>query len=534
MKIRHVASLFIVLMLSFSLVLLSACGNSNKENKATLESKAAGAVPADNKDGILKVALGTNPKILGYPAEITNNGPLPFLDPIIQSLGRFDEKGNLVPWLAESWQTDAAAKTITFKLKKGIKFSDGTDFNAEAVKWNIQTCIDAKRNEVANIQSMDVVDDSTIRINLKEWNSSSLEAIGYFIRYISPTAFKTHDKEWANRNPVGTGPFLLEKWEQNVSVKYKKNPNYWEKGKPNLDGIEMLIIEDPMTASSAMKSGEIDVWIAGGSVDIAKELIDSGKFDYVAHKNGIGAVGTGFIPDYRTPGSPFKDVKVRKALCYAIDEKKLAETFGKGFYVTTNQWGPPDTIVYNPDVKGYPYDPEKAKQLLAEAGFPNGFKTKIFTVPGTKDVFTAIQSYLAAVGINGELIMIDEAKQQSFYFNTWEGGLMGHYHSVQPDLGLYMFRHLDPNGAFYAKGIEHPDDVVKILKDIQTAPDAKTKQELSYKVQKLVYDEYCLVGKPLYVPMQIAIKQKYVKGDSFHIYHLSYWTPGDAILEKTK
>nr|WP_275983917.1 ABC transporter substrate-binding protein [Paenibacillus hamazuiensis] len=515
-----------ILSLSF---LLYGCSSDQAGGGGA--SGEAGSSKSGKSESVFKIAMGNNPKIIGYPAEVTNNGPLPYLDPVVQALARFDEKGNLVPWLAESWETDAKGKTITFKLRKGVKYSDNTDFDAESVKWNIEKYIENKRSETNNIQSMDVVDPGTIRLTLKEWNSSTLQAVGYFVRYISPTAFKAHDKEWAYKNPVGTGPYLLDKWQVNVSVSYKKNPAYWELGKPKTDRIEMLIIEDAQTAASALKAGEVDE-IQASNIDIAKELIDSKKFDVVLHKNGVGAVGVGIVPDSRTKGSPFADVRVRQAMSYAIDEKAIAETFGKGYYVTTNQWGAPDAVTYNRDVAGYPYNPQKAKQLLAEAGYPNGFKTKLFSGASTKDPFTAVQSYLAAVGINAELVVVDEAKVQDLYFNTWEGGLMGHFHSVQPDLGLYMYRHLDPNGAFYAKGIDHPEDVLQLLKENQQAPSDQVKKDTSMQIQKLVYDKYDIFGKPLYIPMGIFIKQKYVKDDGFGLTHLSYWTPGDVRLEK--
>lgn len=529
MNLKRKLYAVLVILFSFSFVLLGCSGGESTSNETGGNEEKP--VKEAKGDSILRVALGTNPSILGYPAEVTNNGPLPFLDPMLQSLLHFDEKGGMVGWLAESWETDAEAKTITFNLNEGIKFHDGTDFNAEAVKWNIEKYIENKRTETANIDSMDVVDETTIRINLKEWNSSSLQAIGYFIRYISPTAFNEHDKEWAYKNPVGTGPFLLDKWEINVSVSYKKNPNYWEAGEPKLDAIQMLIIEDAMTAAAALQAGEVDV-LQVGNIDVANELIDSGKFDVVLHKNGIGSVGVGIIPDSVTEGSPFADVRVRQALSYAIDENIIAENFGKGYYVATNQWGSPDAYTYSPEVKGYPYNPEKAKELLAEAGYPDGFKTKLFSGQNTKDVFTAVQGFLAAVGIDAELIMVDEAKNQSLYFSTWEGGLMGHFHSVQPDLGLYMYRHLDPDGAFYAKGIIHPEDVLELLRENQQAPNDEVKTRTSHEIQKLVYDKYAIVGKPLYIPMGIFVKQKYVKDDGFGLTHSSFWTPDNVWLDK--
>lgn len=518
MKMKRTVSVLLILV--FSLFITASAAK-------TSTVKAA----APKKGGILKLATMLNPKIIGYPAEVTNNGPLPFLDPVIQALGRFNEKGDLAPWLAKDWTQSSKDKTITFNLRNGVKFSDGTDFNADAVKWNIGKYIEAKRSEVANIDSIDVVDKDTVKIHVKAWDSSTLTAIGFFVRYISPTAFNAHGKEWCYTNPVGTGPFLLDKWEMNVSVSYKKNPNYWESGKPYLDGIKMLIMGDEQTEVSSLQAGEVDGYQAA-NIDIANQLIKSKKYDVVLHKNGVGDVGVGLIPDSVTKGSPFADVRVRKAMCYAIDEKLLAKTFGKGYYTTTNQWGAPGTITYNPTVVGYPYNPQKAKELLKLAGYPNGFKTKLFTGAGTKDLMTAIQAELAAVGIDGEVVLCDEAKVQSLYFSTWEGGLMFHFHTVQPDLGLYMSRHLLPGGAFYAKGIQHPKEVVNLIYQCQHAVTPISKKLTSYSLQKMVYDKYALVGKPLYIPIGIFIKQKYVKDDGNLVTHTSTWTPESAYLAK--
>jgi ABC-type dipeptide transport system, periplasmic component len=490
-----------------------------------------GAFAAPKSGGVLKIATALNPKVIGYPVEIVNNGPLPFLDPVIQSLARFDAKGSLVPWLAQSWAVDAKAKTIVFKLKPGIKYSDGTAFDSASVKWNLGLYIDAKRPEVADIVSIDTLDASTLRINLKVWNSSDLTSIGFFVRYISKAAFDKNGKEWCYKNAVGTGPFLVDKFEQNVSVTYKKNPNYWEKGLPRLDGIQMLIINDTMTGYNSLKGGEVDEWIVGSN-DIAKEIKDEGTFTLVEQRNGVGAVATGLIPDCTSKGTTWSDVRARQALCYAIDTDTIAQVFGKGFAETTNQWGSKSAYTYNPEVVGYPYNPEKAKQLLKEAGFGGGMKTKLFTGDGTKDMATAIQGMLAAVGIDADVVVCDEAKIQSLYTSTWEGGLMFHFHSVQPDLGLYMNRHLDPNGTFYAKGIFHPDDVLQLLKENQQAPNDQVKKDTSMKLQKLVYDKYCLVGKPLYIAVGTFAKAKYVQDEGMGITHNASWTPETAWLDK--
>lgn len=138
------------------------------------------------------------------------------------SLLFYDEDGKLAPCLAESWESDAEELTLTFKLYEGVKFSDDTDFNAEAVKWNIEQYQAAGRTEAANVDSIECPDEKTVVIKLKEWNSASLESIGFFIYYMSPTAVENNGVEWARINSSGTGPFVLKSFEQGVSIKYEK------------------------------------------------------------------------------------------------------------------------------------------------------------------------------------------------------------------------------------------------------------------------------------------------------------------------
>ena len=264
---------------------------------AAVAADAPAAVEGPKTGGVFRYGTNQNLSEIGYPAEITNNAPMVFMDPVLQGLAIYAADGSLEPVLAESWETDSDAKTITFHLRQGVKFSDDTDFNAEAVKWNLEQYQACARSEVASIASIDVVDAATIRLNLTDWNSSTLTAVAVLVRYISPTAFEANGgKEWAYENPVGTGPFVLTKWEKNVSLTYDKNPLYWEEGKPYVDQVQMLIIEDPQTLASSLEAGEVDA-VYGLPVDIFKSLADTGAYQIIDDKTGIGAVGIGLIAD---------------------------------------------------------------------------------------------------------------------------------------------------------------------------------------------------------------------------------------------
>ncbi|MBM7573040.1 peptide/nickel transport system substrate-binding protein [Aquibacillus albus] len=466
---------------------------------------------------------------LGFPAEQTSSVPRLFVDPVLQSLARYDKEGKLSPLLATSWETDAEAMTITYELREGVQFHDGTDFNAETAKWNIEKYIEVQRPETASIDSMEVLDDHTLKLNLKEWNSSALDSISFFVQMISPTAYEENGKEWAIGNPVGTGPFVFDNWERSVSISYVRNEDYWEEGKPYLDKIVMSQMMDEMTAVSSLRAGEID----GMDIDdsnLIKELDASGNFNLVLHDNGIGSVGQGLIGNSSDPDSPFSNVKVRKALGYAIDVEALNKTINQGYAVATNQWGVPGSFAYNPDVKGYPYNPEKAKELLKEAGYPNGFSTKFYSEPKHANTSAAIQNYLAQVGIDVEVVTTDSAKIQEFYGSTWDG-LIYWWHTAQGDLPLYMGRHLNRDAVFYAGGMIHPEKVLNLLNEAKLAKDRDEKQRISYEIQKSVFDEYA-IGLPMFIPSAVFAKNPNVHDDGFHKTNLSSWTPENAWIEE--
>jgi peptide/nickel transport system substrate-binding protein len=208
-------------------------------------------------------------------------------------------------------------------------------------------------------------------------------------------------------NPVGTGPFKFVSFQLDVSYKVVRNPDYWRKDEqgnqlPYLDAVEIIYVADPLTQKTAMQAGEADM------TDMS---ISSGKTtaDYEAlGLKVITSIGASLclIPDTAHTDSPYADKKVREAVEYAIDREAIAKAFSSGYWEAPYQIPGSACTAYNPDFTlGRKYDPEKAKQLLAEAGYPDGFKTTIaiMPIPLDRDMFVTVQSYLSEVGIQAEL-----------------------------------------------------------------------------------------------------------------------------------
>lgn len=527
--------------LSMAAVMLAGCGadNSNDQNTNAPETQNTAASVSENPGdgepkygGVLKYASHSTISTPGYTPECTNNASLTYLTVAYESLTTYDEAGNIVPKLALEWTTDAEEPSITWTLREGVKFADGTDFNAEAVKRNIEEYQKCERNETANIESCEVIDDTHIKMNLKKWDSSTLESVGFFVYYMSPKALE--DVDSLRNSSCGTGPFQVSEFTSGVSVKYVKNENYWQEGKPYLDGVEMYIVDEPTTRASAFEAGEYDM-ILMNNLTVANDLMNKGQYVLEENKSGQGLVMTGLIPNSADENSPFADERVRRAMCYAIDTQALCDAFGYGLLTTTNQWAAPNAVTYDSDITAMEYNPEKAKELLAEAGYADGFTTTLTTDAGNKDIFTAAANMLEEVGIHCEINLVDESAQVNLYSTgTWEG-IMGHFASIAPDLGLYMGRHLDENGAFYAKGIQHPKEAMDLLEAIRTAPTDEEKVQLEHDMQKLMYDGetgIALFGKPIFIQNEPVFKYDYVIDDDRSVCHVATWNLENCWLNK--
>ncbi len=524
--------------------IVAACAPQVVPTTAPTSAPSAGAtaVPkptsGPKSGGILKIATPQDATGLGNPPTMLTTQDFVTSKTCIESLGRYDATGLMVPWLAEGWKTDATAKTITVTLKKGIKFHDGTDFNAAACKWNIDKFVAAKRAELPGVTSVTAVDEFTVRINLANWDNTAIIGMAYFAGpQISPTAWQkggSTDKErddWAVNNPVGTGPFQFVSRQKDVKQVYKKFDGYWQKGKPYLDGIEWNFIVDPVTAAASFKAKEVDVlWFLTPLV--ARDLKAAGA-NIAELKTGMGLLMTGIMPNSALPDSPFVNVKARQAISYALDTKAIQDTQYFGFATATQQWGVPNGYWANPNFKGYPFNPDKAKQLVTEAGFPNGIKTKLLVnnTPENVSVATAIQGMLAKANINAELDVADNARYRQLTSQTNFEGLCLASYRADSDLALVMPRNLSANGTIMQKSIMHPEKIEKMLTEAKQAPDQESKRAKIWELQQVVFEEFSIFS-PMLVVSGLAAKQAYVRGDGMMEIELTQWTPEDAWMDK--
>jgi peptide/nickel transport system substrate-binding protein len=477
--------------------------------------------------GILNVFLtGTSISSIGYPASMAGAIDGRISSPCVESLFRFDEKSSVIPLLATGWKADVAAKTITVNLRQGVKFHDGTDFNAAAAKWNLDQFRNGNRSELKGVTSIDIVDDYTIRLNLAQYQNTVLTFLaGDAGRMVSPTAFQnagSTDKDrigYSEKHPVGTGAFQFASYQPDVGVKYKRFDGYWN-GKPYLDGISYLIYADKNSALMDFQKGNLDIFYANAT-DVP-DLIKSGNYNYVVPTYGVTTGLAGYTQD---PNSPFTKLEVRQAVSCAIDEKALAQAYGFGYFKTINQWAIPDTWGYNPNVVGYPYDPAKAKQLLAQAGYPNGFNTTINFYNTSQDAIntqTSVQNYLKAVGINAKLnpalrpAYVDMASNGK----GWDGLLALIGNTVSDP--LVKFKNMAAGMEF--KGMYIPQEFTDAYNQALVAPDFASEQKAVWNMTSLSIDKYCMIT-PMNAQLVPTMKSKRLHDDLIGLIPDDYISP---------
>ncbi len=464
--------------------------------------------------GTLKIIVNGDVTSMGYIPDQISPWDYYQRTPAIETLVRYDvKKQEVVPFLAKAILQDPKANTITFNLRKGVKFHDGTVLDAKAVEWNLEE-IRKSGNLGASwlsASSIEVKDDYTVVVHFHTWDNTFLRNMAWDSGMVSPTAFKKNGLDWARQHAVGTGPFKQVSFQRDVKKVFERFDGYWQKGKPYLDRIEIKVIKDPTVQIAAFLRGEGDM-IENVNAKYVHSL--EGKPNVLLIKDKILGNLWSLAANSANPDTPFANLKVRQAMSYAIDSKAIAKFLLYGQARAVNQLVVPEAWSYNPEVKGYPYNPEKAKALLKEAGYPNGFSTTLYFSSDSMvaKVFTAVQGYLAAVGIKAQPEMLNTGKYGEMYYATgWSSGIFAPDMLAYPEIGImtrYFFEASSPLGL--PKSLVHPEDLEAVLKRFVSTPDFETQKKLAKKVQYLLTDKYCLYT-PLIIMPGVTAKYAYVK-----------------------
>lgn len=319
--------------------------------------------------------------------------------------------------LADKWEISPDGKTYTFHLRDGVKFSDGKPVTANDVIFSLKRAAGEKSGWARffkPITGYEKVDDNTVKLSLDEPFTPMLNNLALFSASILPAAELEQKGDQFFDAPIGSGPFSLKSWNKGQRVSLDKNPNYWQQGKPAVDQAVLEIIGDDNARILKLKANELDA-----AMDIPFNQVAMLEKDPNI-KTAVAKVFRTDLVQLNTGKKPFDDVRVRQALNYAIDKRVLIQGVLKGNGEPAAS-SLPIMAHHNTDIKPYPFDLAKAKQLLAEAGLADGFNATLLITAGNvtdRQVGLVLQNALSKIGVKIQLQTIESGSQ----FTTTKSG----------------------------------------------------------------------------------------------------------------
>ena len=439
----------------------------------------------------------------------------------------------VVPELAKSWDVLDEGKTYVFHLVEGVKFHDGTAFDAQAAKWNFDRILDPAvsswvRPYYEDIEAVEVVDTYTLRVRTKHpAGDLPIALAGYFqgIPMASPKSFETYGKDWV-RNPSGTGPFKLKEWLPGKHVILEKNPDYFKKGLPYLDTLEIRVMKDPLAAATALRTGEID-FISRLPVRLVP-VLEKNKDVTVVTGPDMGPT----VAFLNMRVKPFDNVQARRAVGgFGLDRAEIAKVVFQGRtqpLVSILARGVPDAIDLN---EMYPYDPAKAKQLLKDLGFTEQKPLPLTILVGNHDTTLAdiaalIKNQLVKIGVDAKVNLMDATAVVDKVLVKHDFEMVVSNWGSLVDINMRSVSFFKGRQSDYM-GIDSPD-LENMVYQWRRTLDPQSRRQISADMQRLIADQLYWVNVSGYPFFQAHRKQ--VKG--FVFYDQAYLFLEKVWLEK--
>jgi len=430
--------------------------------------------------GSLIIAQGVEPPGLDPTTATSAAIPRVVYSNVLEGLVKIDRNGKIVSALAKDPKISKDGKEYTFVLKKGVKFHDGKPFDAEDVKFTFDRLMDSKTGTAhpeyyKDIDSVQVADSHTVKIKLKSVNSM------FLFNLARPDSIIVNQQavDKIKSAPVGTGPFKFVEWIRGDHVTLTKFDDYYKKGAPYLDKVTFKFIGDPSAQIASLKAGDIDVIAYDVSPENALLLDKDPKF-----KVFNGYTTTEVILSTNQSRKPFNDVRVRRAMAHAIDRGALIKGAMAGYGIPIGSHMDPGNPYYIDLTSAYPYNPEKAKQLLAEAGYPNGFEA-VFKVPErfayAKRCGEIITDMFSQVGIKLKIELTEWGQWIDRVFKNADFDLTVIGHAEPFDINIYA------NPKYYFR-YDSPK-FQETFKKAEMEANPKVRKELYAACQKMITEE---------------------------------------------
>jgi ABC-type transport system substrate-binding protein len=491
----------VLITLLLALVAIGLCfagGGPEKEGAAPAGKAKAGGVLVFGRSGD---AVGLD------PAREDDGESFYIADNIYETLVEFKlGTTEIEPGLAERWDASADGLEFTFHLRKGVKFHDGTDFKADAVVFSLSRQFKKDHPhynygpwkywgymDMDNIiEDVVKVDDYTVKILLKKPEAPFIANLAMnFAAIVSPAAANQYKEDFFN-HPVGTGPFKFVSWTKDDNIVVERFDGYWGQ-KAYLDRVIFKVIPDATARYLALKKGEVDLIDFPSPADLP--AIESDPNLKVVKQAGLNV---GYLA-MNTQKKPFDDKRVRQAVNYAINKQEILEAVYGSLGTPAKNPLPPTMWSYNDKIKDYPYDPEKAKKLLAEAGLASGFSTTLWAMPVTRPynpngrrMAEIMQAQLAKVGIKAEIVSYEwgtyldktDHGEHDMALLGWTGD------NGDPDNFLWVLLSI-PSAEVPASNIAfwRNEKFNALIKQAKETPDVAKRTQLYMQAQEIFKEE---------------------------------------------
>jgi len=420
------------------------------------------------KGGSLVLCVGDEPPGLDPTASASAAIDRVVYANIMEGLIKVDRNGKFVPGLAANWEVSMDGKVYTFRLRQGVTFHNGEPFNAQVAKWNLERAA-AEDTKNAHpeffrvIEKIETPDGKTLKVALKD-----VDAL-FIVHMAEGDAVMLPMKGYENTaaSPIGTGPFRFAKWTRGDSVEMVRNEKYWNPALPYLDKVTYRFIKDPSAQIAALKAGDVDIigWLF--APELAADIAKDKRFKVLS-----GASTSEVIMSTNNKAKPFDNKLVRQAMAYAIDRQTVIDLVMAGYGTVIGSHWPPVTPYYKEMTGKFPYNPQKAKTLLAKAGYPEGFAATIklpAIYPYSQRAGEVIADMLGQIGIKLKIEIVEWGfwLDRIFKQKDFELSMIGHAEAW--DIGIYA----NPSYYFQYDSQEFRDAYAKALKSPNEAEKAK-------------------------------------------------------------
>ena len=412
---------------------------------------------------------------------------------MFDTLATMDGNGEYHPMLAESWEQPSDTEYI-FKLRKDVKFHNGVDMKASDVKFSIERCMASAKTKQAtdSIDKVEVIDDYTVKITTKYPFAPFFNKVAASTKCaILPEEYTKQQGENFQKAPVGTGPMKFKSWSPNNEFVVERNDNYWN-GTPKTTSITIRVIPEATSLTIALENGEVDFVESVIAVD-AKRVKENPNLKTVDQVQGaVTYLGMNYLQ------KPFDDLRIRKAIAYAIDRQTIIDVVLEGYGEILNSVFPPMMPSFDPTLEGYDYDLDKAKALLAEAGYADGVGLTLELATSGDErnrIAQLIQNDLSKIGITVDINLLEWSAYLEYVggkdHKMW---ILGWSNAYDPDGNMFDVFHKDRPST--TNRSHYKNDEVSALIE-------QARQELDWNKREAMYKDLQkrIMADPVWIPL---------------------------------